>query len=145
MKSEIVKLYRQFRKGDTRLSARHALSMAKTVEAWRDAESAGLVRLVAEDERESYFDVYGEPDSKKERDAIVHSIETYGCYCLVSEVNMGSEAEGDDWQMVDSIGMCAGYRNPLDPFENYCVPDLMSAALKAIPQSGNVDELCTAL
>ena len=63
---------------------------------------------------------------------------------MISEVNQGNEASGDKWEVVDSIGMCV-YANPLDPFENCYVPDLMASALKHIPQSGNVDEMCTAL
>lgn len=47
--------YLKFRAGDFRLSAKHALSMAKTLTEWEEAETAGLVRLVAEPERESYF------------------------------------------------------------------------------------------
>ncbi len=145
MKPDVQSVYRKFRAGDFRLSAKHALCMAKRVVAFAEAEQAGLVRLVAEDERENYFDVYGEPDNDKERKAIEQSIERYGNYCLMAEVNNGSEASGDDWELVDSIGMCAGYKNPLDPFENYYVPDLMKAALDAIAQPGNVDELCTSL
>jgi hypothetical protein len=119
--------------------------MARIIERWEEAESAGLVRLTAEPEQDSYFDVFGQPDTEKEKRAIIASIERNGNYCIMSEVNVGSEASGDKWEVIDSIGQCAGYNDPLSPFENYYVPDLMEAALDAIPQPGNVDELCDSL
>lgn len=144
MKTELTRNYLRFRKENPFCHADHALRMAKTITEWQEAESAGLVRLKADEERESYFSVYGEPDSEQERKAIVHSLELYGCFVVYSEVNTGSEASGDNWEMCDSVGMCV-YKNPLDPFENYYVPDLMQAALRQIPQPGNVDELCSSL
>lgn len=121
-----------------------AMRQARILAHWREAEAACLVRLRCEPEQESYFDVFGKPDTEKERKQMEATLERLGCWYIVAEVNDGSEAEGDDWRIVDAIGMCV-YDNPLDPFENCYVPDLMKAALDAIPQPGNVDELCTAL
>lgn len=120
-----------------------ALRSARTLAEWRQAEAVGLVRLQADPEQENYFDVYGKPDSEKERKAIEDCLERMGCYVVYSEVNHGSESR-DDWQHCDSVGMCV-YDNPLDPFENCYVIDLMRSALDQIPQPGNTDELCTSL
>jgi hypothetical protein len=110
------------------MGAAHSHDGAK---AWREfsrLENLGLVRLIAEDEQESYFDVYGEPDDEKEREQIARAIETYGNYCIHSEYRQHESAE---WEWCDSVGMCAGYKNVLDPCENWYVIDLMSAAVQA--------------
>ena len=117
-----------------------AIDNARTLIEWEKAESAGLVRLVAEPERDSMADVFGDEIAKRE----AQSVERWGCWVVFSEVNAGSQSTGDQWQMCDSIGMCV-YQNPLDPFQNCYVIDLMASALKRIPQPGNVDELCTSL
>lgn len=117
-----------------------ALRSARTLEEWRKAESAGLVRLLASPEQESYESVFGKESFEQDRECI----ERHGCWWVTSEVNHGTEATGDDWQHADSIGMCV-YANPLDPFENSYVIDLMQAALDQIDQPGCVDELCTSL
>lgn len=119
-----------------------ALRSARILAEFRAAESAGLVRIVPQAHDENYFDVYGEPDSEKERLQIEASLERMGCWLVSAEVNEGSESEGDDWISADSIGMCV-YEDPCDPFENCYVIDLMASALRRIPQPGNVDELCT--
>lgn len=112
-----------------------ALGYARTLEQWREAESAGLVRLKMCPENESYFDVYGKPDSEKEKLQILAALDRCGCWYVVSEVNTGDEASGDNWEHADSIGMCV-YDNPLDPFENCYIPDLMAKALESIPVCG---------
>lgn len=117
-----------------------ALAHARTLDEWRTAESAGLVRLRAEPESESLASVYGDEIAEREREYAGR----WGVWWVVSEVNFGNEAIGDKWEHADSIGMCV-YENPLDPFQNCYVVDLMAAALRNIPQPGNVDELCTSL
>lgn len=74
---------------------------------------------------------YGKEIYEREKD----SIERWGCWFLVAEVNTGDQAVGDNWKHADSIGMCV-YLDPLDPFQNCYVIDLMSAALEQIPQPG---------
>jgi len=97
------------------------------IDTFRNLERHGFVRLRAEPEQESYFDVFGEPDSAEERQEIVDSINLHGCWWVVSEFR------GDDgrWHRADSIGMCAGYQNVLDPEENDYVCDLMASAVNA--------------
>jgi len=56
--------------------------------------------------------------------------EITGCWWIVASV-----ATGDKWEHADSIGMCV-YEDPLDPFQNCYVVDLMATALEAIPQPG---------
>jgi hypothetical protein len=110
---------------------------AKILRQWGETSSE-QVRLVAEGEQENYFDVYGEPDAytniygkrvsaEQARKELIEQIERNGCYCIHSEY-----FDGEDWQLADSVGMCAGYRNVLNPFENWYVVDLMQAALDAM-------------
>jgi len=101
--------------------------MQSTIETFRALESDGQVRLRALPETDSYFDVYGEPDSPEERQEIIDQIDRHGCWCVVSEFY----ADGA-WHHADSVGMCAGYENPLNPAENCYVEDLMRAAIDAL-------------
>lgn len=102
-----------------------ALNKARTLKQWRTAEAAGRVRLRAEPEQENYFDVYGEPDTEQERKAITEQIERDGCWLVVAEYLCRYCGQ---WKHGDSIGMCI-YANPLDPFQNDYVTDLMAATL----------------
>lgn len=118
------------------------MRIAKTLEAWEPLEDAGLVRLTAEPEEESYFDVFGDPEGYTRLDgkrvtaveakqALEASIERDGCWYVMSEYWNGAE-----WVNADSIGMCAGYANPMDPFQNCYVVDLMRAAIERVGQQG---------
>ena len=100
--------------------------MQTTIETFRALESDGQVRLRALPEIESYFDVYGEPDSAQERREMIYQLETCGCWFVISEYF----AEGQ-WHHADSIGMCV-YARPLDPAENCYVEDLMRSAVRAL-------------
>jgi hypothetical protein len=100
--------------------------MQTAIETFRAFESDGLVRLRALPEIESYFNVYGEPDSAQERQEIIDQIDRYGCWFLISEYF----TEGQ-WHHADSVGMCV-YARPLDPAENCYVEDLMRSAVRAL-------------
>ena len=94
-----------------------------------DAE-IGSVRIKWEQENESYFDVYGEPETEEERESIVHAIETYGCWVVCSQVRKIS-----GWETVDSVGMIVGEPDTFDG--NPYLLDLMRAAIRA---SANCEE-----
>lgn len=111
--------------------AKCALDNARTVLAFQEYEDAGLVKIEAEPEQESYFDVFGEPESGHERKATIAMLERDGCWCVISKYWDGSQ-----WQLADSIGMCAGYSDPTDPLQNCYVPDLMRSAIDSIGQAG---------
>jgi hypothetical protein len=100
--------------------------MQTAIETFRALESDGLVRLRALPEIESYFDVYGEPDSAQERQEIIDQIDRDGCWFVISEYF----TEGQ-WHHADSVGMCV-YARPLDPAENCYVEDLMRSAVRAL-------------
>lgn len=106
-----------------------ALRDARTVAEFEELESQGLVRIKAEPEQESYFDVYGEPDNEKERKATEDYLERWGCWAVFSEY-----FDGDDWQHADCIGMCV-YADPMSPVENDYVPELMRAAIQAYKET----------
>ena len=100
--------------------------MQSTIETFRALESDGQVRLRALPETESYFDVFGGPDSAQERQEIIDTIDLHGCWFIESEFY----ADGQ-WHHADSVGMCV-YARPLDPTENWYVEDLMRAAIDAL-------------
>lgn len=122
------------------MSAKHALSTAKTLVAWQEAEEAGLVRLRAEEEEENYFDSYGKPEAytsiygrrvsegqaTKELEDL---LERKGCWCVLTEW-----FDGDEWHLADSVGMCVGYDDPCDWKQNWSVPDLMASALDEVAE-----------
>lgn len=116
-------------------SASEARRTAKIENEFRAFEADGLVRLRAQAEEESYFSVYGEPEgytnaqgkrvsAEQERKEIIDTIESDGLWIVIAEY-----FDGRQWQIADSVGMNAGYRNPLDPSQNCYVPDLMRSAL----------------
>lgn len=118
--------------------ARCSLDAARTILRFRELEAQGLVRMRAEPEEESYFDVYGEPEgyvnaqghrvsAEQECEEMCATLERDGCWRTVSEW-----FDGDDWQEADSCGMHTGYRNPCDPFENCYVVQEMQAAIDAL-------------
>ena len=132
MTKDTLRQYLAFRRtgvGD----AAACLENAKTVVAFEQAENAGLVRLMAHEEMENYFDVFGTPDSAREGKEIERILDVYGCWVVESDV---FNPETKRFEHADSIGMCTGYDNPLDPMENWYVPDLMRSALDRIAVCG---------
>lgn len=103
-----------------------SLGSAKTLLAFRELESRGLVRMRAEPEQENYFDVFGDDGTPAQRKRTEEIIEQLGCWWTVSEW-----FDGDEWRHADSCGMHTGYKNPLDPFENCYVIQEMRAAVDA--------------
>lgn len=128
MNTDILREYRLFRgKGSlVGYDAAVALANSKTVLAFRSAEVAGIVRIIATPDEDNYFDVYGECDTKKEHAQIVREIDRVGCW-MVSAQRRCSEC--GSWKTISSIGMCI-YADPADPHQNGYVCDLMAAALE---------------
>lgn len=98
-----------------------ALDNARAVLEFRTTPG---VRLRREPEREDYFSVYGDGDAES-RKFVQKTIDQWGLYWVVSEFR----APNGEWMYADSIGMCI-YENPLDPFQNCYVPELMRAAIE---------------
>lgn len=151
--AELLSLYRRCRRDKPFMlvgrDAECSLSAAKTILAFRELESRGLVRMRAEPEQENYFDVFGEPESytnaqghevsaDKAREDLIATLDRDGCWWTVSEW-----FDGDEWQHADSCGMHAGYKNPLDPFENCYVIQEMRAAVDA--WNAHVEEMAGAI
>ncbi|MCP4569126.1 MAG: hypothetical protein GY841_16245 [FCB group bacterium] len=120
MKAELVKTYKEFRQAGYR--AEHAKYATDALIAFEDRED---LRIVAYPEEGSYFDVYGEPDTEKEKEQILHYLELWGCWCVASEKQC---PECGEWEIVDCVGWCC-YADPTDPLDNLYVPDLMHSAL----------------
>ncbi len=147
MNTKIHKLYQRLRWAG--YHAKHALSAARSVAEFQEMEGRGLVRLRAEQETENYFDVYGEPEgyvnsfgrkisAEQERKEMVAAWERDGIWCCLSEYSTDG---GETWELADSVGMCDGYKDPLSPFQNCYVPDLMRAALDQLQANWTAD-LC---
>ena len=129
------------------MSALCALHDAKTLRDWRELEDAGKVRLRAEPEEESYFDVFGEPEGytnaqghyvtpELARQSIIEALDRDGLWWVVSEYKacLCECCEHDTWEQADSIGMC-NYDDPCDPFQNCYVPELMAQAIGKVRES----------
>ncbi len=119
-------LYRDFRCVGWR--AKDALWAARTVAEFDDLEDELLVRIRVEPEEENYFDVYGKPDTEKERKEIIEIIDQLGCWVVFTEYRLHPEGK---WEIGGAVGMCTGYQNPESPFENEYVPGLMWEAIEA--------------
>jgi hypothetical protein len=128
-----LKYYKRFRSlGYTAERAYHA---AATLQTFRELEDQGLVTIEAIPEEESYFSIYGEPETEREREAIIEAIERNGCYYVRSVgVNICECCGKEERESIDGVGMCI-YSDPCDPFVNDYVIDLMSAAIKSLNQS----------
>lgn len=116
-------------------SALWAWKDAHTLQLWRERESDGQVRIVAEPEVENYFDSYGEPDGIKERAELEALLERYGCWWVAAEY-----FDGSNWICADSVGMCAGYADPTDPFQNCYVTQLMRTALDQLSNQWEAEQ-----
>lgn len=81
-----------------------ALESARLLVEWRRCERAGLVRI----------------------EEIVRQLDSgRGCWYVYAQY----KADSDEWQDADGVGMCVGYNDPCDPFENCYVIDMMRDAL----------------
>lgn len=103
-----------------------ALQNARTLSVFRELEDQGLVRIKAQEEEENYFDVYGEPDDERERERMVKILDRDGCWYVYSEY---FSPETETWKHADGVGMCTGYSDPTDPFENCYVIGMMQEAI----------------
>lgn len=151
MNPAILAEYRKFRGRGCIVGrdAQSALRSARVVASFRVLERADHVRLAQCLEAEGYFDVYGEPEgytsvhgrrvsAEQERKEMCDTIERLGCWCISAEIKRGCRHCGrSEWETVDGVGMCAGYENPLSPYENPYIVDLMAAAIAAVGESEN--------
>lgn len=134
-------LVREYRKARTHKpfmisgqDAAASLDAARTILRFRELESLGLVRIRAEHEQGSYFDVYGEPDTQREREAVIDAIDRNGLSWVTTEVRRTCErCEDEQWEHADSAGMCI-YADPCDPYDNPYVVDLMRAAIDKVDE-----------
>ena len=119
--------------------ASQAYHAAKIVHEFNQRDD---VRIRCEDEQSSYFDVYGEPEGytdiygrwhspEQERKEIEDRIERLGLWVVYSEA---LDPQTGEFEMVDSVGMNEGYRDPCDWLENCYVPQLMQAAIEYAEQ-----------
>ncbi len=116
-----TKEYRRLRAEGWR--AQEAWRAAKIAERWEALEDRGLVRMRAEEEREAY-----EPsgETPKQIAQELASVELYGNWWVVAEYRV---SEDDEWEHGDSIGMMAGWKDPLDTMYT---PDLREQTMNAL-------------
>ena len=143
MTNELLKLYARARREKPFMrvgfDAADSLKAARTILEFKRAEADGLVRMRAEPEQESYFDVYGDEELRhaernghsiphdQARKELCELLDRYGVWWTVAEW-----FDGEEWQQAESCGMHAGYKDPLDPFENCYVVQEMQSALDAL-------------
>lgn len=141
IETELLNLYRKCRAKKPFMiigeDAKVSLRTAKTILRFRQLEADGLVRLRAEPEQESYFDVF-EPEgytnaeghwvtADQARKEICEVLDRDGVWWTCSEW-----FDGEEWQQADSCGMHTGYKNPLNPFENCYIVGHMASAIDAL-------------
>lgn len=100
----------------------------------------GKVRMYATPQEEDYIvATYGKsgPDGyigkngkrvskKAAREELEEIISRLGVWWVTSQI---WNEKTQSWEVVEGIGFCCGYDNPLSPFENCYVPDLMRTAI----------------
>jgi len=128
MKKQTLRYYKQFKAERPahvvgQFSA-NCLQYAKILQVFDDLGDS--VRIQCEPEEENYYDVYGIPESDKEKRQLAESLEK-GCWYVFSEYKCPCCGQ---WNRADGIGMCVGYNDPCLPFENNYVIDLMDSAVK---------------
>ena len=110
---QLVRDYSRFRQAGWHAAT--ALRAVRTCAEFAALESLGLVRLVASEEVESYFDVFGEPEgytdgngkrvsAEAERQELVRSFERDGVWHVGSQWRT---SEADEWRPAAGVGMCA--------------------------------------
>ncbi len=109
-----------------------ALRHAKTLIKFQELEEEGLVRLFQREEEESYFDVWGEPETEEEREEIETTLDLYGCWIVGGEYYDPTMRK---WEWADSVGMCTGYKNPTDPFQNEYISAIMASTIEEAEQA----------
>lgn len=135
---QLTTTYRRLR--DTGYRAGEAMRAARIMQEFEPYDGAEL-RIHAYPEEDNYFSVYGEPDgytdvngrrvrAEQARAEIVDILNRDGCWIVCCEAYHPDHG----WQLVDSVGMCAGYDDPTDPVQNPYVVDLMQAGLASLPQ-----------
>ena len=133
MKAEVKRkhhqLHSEYRGGIVGERASSDLRDAKTIVAFEEKCQEGRVRIRLEPETDHPWDVYGTPESEYEKRAQQDSFERNGVWIAISEYKCPCCGQ---WTVADSIGMLAGYENPLCPIENGYITDLMDAALQGI-------------
>ena len=107
------------------MTLEQAQAACQTMKQFEKLKEDNKVCLHMEPEQENYFSVYGEPDTVEEKNAIIHEIDTYGLWYIVSEVRCKCCSK---WDVADSVGMCI-FNDPLDPVENPYIIDLMNSAI----------------
>jgi hypothetical protein len=132
MTPELLRLYRRFRTDPPFMlygsNAAQALSAAKTLLQFQELEEAGLVKIDYEPDQDpdaSYIDDWPHL-SERTRQRLK---DEYYDTC-VGVITYARTTEDDEWEDVDSIWGCAGYKDPTSPFENCYVIDLMDTAIK---------------
>jgi len=101
-------------------TAVYAWHNAKVLNAWEWAKYYEVpIAIIAEEEIEDYFDVYGDEEDEKTKRLMKRELEQKGCWCVAAFY------QGEP---VDSVGMCV-FNDPTSPYENPHVIDMMEELL----------------
>jgi len=117
------KMYKKFREcGHDPLDSYRAMQIYSE---FKQLEFLDKVKIELFNEFDNYFDVYGEPDTEKERQDIIDQINNLGCFYA-----SGMYKNKREWELADSIGFLI-YNRPDDPFDNFQIIYLMDATITA--------------
>lgn len=125
MDTQTFSYYQRARKAG--YDPRNALYVARTIRRWDAMDND--VRIVAYPEEESYFAVYGKEDTPERQKEMERILDSLGCWYVVGEIK---NPDTDEWENIDGVGMCAGYEQPCDPYENAYVADIMNAVMDEV-------------
>jgi len=132
MTPELLRLYRRFRADPPFMlvgrNAELAIRAARTLIEFQELADAGLVKIDYEPDQDpdpSFYDTW-EHLSERTRNRLK---EEY-CEDCFGVITYARTTEDEDFEDVDSIWGCAGYKDPASPFENCYVIDLMKTAIK---------------
>jgi hypothetical protein len=133
MREAMRREYLRFR--ESGMPAAHAADSARTALAWEALEAAGFVKVTAEpDDDYEWAD-----DAERERFGDDGAWGSVGWYTLdpedaVPEPELG-RGKHDGWTLTESVWGHVGYRDVLDPAENWYVADVMDATVRAFREA----------
>lgn len=121
-------------------NAKRTLEDARTIHRFQELENAGLARITSEfddDPDPSFYDTWTHL-SKRSRQQLKQEY-CEDCYVVIAQVlrtyqTKNGKRQHTEWETVDSIGGCSGYKDPASPFHNCYVVDMMREAIKQIEE-----------
>jgi hypothetical protein len=123
--------YHRFRRAGWR--ADEAIRAARILERWDEAKGEGWVRIQVEPDDSGWHhdDICG--CDRGDKCQVLRAAIDNGVYAVIGEYRDDPDAPEDDrWMPGDSVCGFVGYDDPLDPYLNPYVLDIMATTLDAL-------------